>query len=302
MNNDLTFSGILDQYFREKPLSTATMRTYKSVLKRFREDTGIEYLRDVRFENLLDWRLDVIERASDITWNNYLRHMRALWKFALERKYIDGDDYFKQLHWGKYKTNATKTISQDQYHSMLRLLDDPGCPLAPHWFWKTVVRFMYFTGIRRLQLVTLKWSDIDWERQTVRLSAEGEKTDFERCLPLEASLFGDLLAYRKRVKQSCAVAIKPDNQLFNITRLNPKYAGEVMSEGQLSGFFRRLSNKLGFKISPHRLRHTMATEIARTGQIKPLQQILGHSDIRTTMNFYVHPSMEDLRSLLQTLG
>lgn len=46
----------------------------------------------------------------------------------------------------------------------------------------------------------------------------------------------------------------------------------------------------------------MATEIAKSGQIKPLQQVLGHTDIRTMMNFYVHPDMDQLRSLIQGLG
>ncbi|MBT7207435.1 MAG: site-specific integrase, partial [Gammaproteobacteria bacterium] len=66
--------------------------------------------------------------------------------------------------------------------------------------------------------------------------------------------------------------------------------------------FRRLSNRMEFKVSAHMLRHTMATEMAKTGQIKTLQQILGHSDINTTMNFYVHPDMNQLRGLVNTLN
>jgi len=46
----------------------------------------------------------------------------------------------------------------------------------------------------------------------------------------------------------------------------------------------------------------MATEIAKTGKIKPLQRILGHTDISTTMNFYVHPDIDELRKAADCLG
>ncbi|MBL7001100.1 MAG: tyrosine-type recombinase/integrase, partial [Gammaproteobacteria bacterium] len=97
-------------------------------------------------------------------------------------------------------------------------------------------------------------------------------------------------------------AFSPNSQLFNVTLFYDRYKGEEMSEEQVSGFFRRLSKGLEFNISPHMLRHTMATEMAKTGQIKTLQQILGHSDISTTMNFYVHPDINQLRSLVNTLN
>lgn len=60
-----------------------------------------------------------------------------------------------------------------------------------------------------------------------------------------------------------------------------------MTASQLSGFFRRLTKQVGFPVSAHMFRHTMATEIAKSGQIKELQEILGHSDVRTTLTSYV---------------
>jgi hypothetical protein len=45
----------------------------------------------------------------------------------------------------------------------------------------------------------------------------------------------------------------------------------------------------------------MATEIAKSGKIKPLQLILGHSDVRTTLVSYVHPDMNELRNAMSGL-
>jgi len=302
LNTQLTFTFLLKQYFKEKPLSSATKKTYQGVVSLFLTDTGYHYLSDITFESLLDWRLKIIERSSDITWNNYLRHMRALWKFAIQKQYVPEDDPFKKLYWGKYKSNKTKTITSREFKTILTFLSDEQCITSPGCFWKTVVQFMYYTGVRRKQLVTLKWKDIDFANRTVHLSAEGEKTDIERLLPIENTLIIELNKYQNYLRLNSPLAFKPNAQLFNVTVVNAGYSGNKMNEDQLSGFFKRLGKHVGFPISAHRLRHTMATEIAKSGQIKPLQQILGHTDIRTTMNFYVHPDMDQLRSLIQGLG
>ena len=74
-----------------------------------------------------------------------------------------------------------------------------------------------------------------------------------------------------------------------------------MTVDQLSGTFERLSKTLGIRITPHRLRHTMATELAARKDIRTLQQLLGHTDIQTTMQ-YVHPDMDRMRNLLDGMS
>ena len=298
-----TFDELLKQYVLEKPLCSATVSSYTRILRCFIRDTKIIQLNEITLTPLLEWRLTVITRTSDISWNTYLRHMRALWKFAILREYVPLSDPFKELNWGKYKKSSKqKTISQKQLTSIMTFLSNPECILEPCWFWKIVIRFMYFTGVRRKQLITIKWGDLDLNHQTIHLSMEGEKTDASRRLPLQDSLIADLRKYKLLVQHHYPKAFSPNSQLFNVTLFYDRYKGEEMSEEQVSGFFRRLSKGLEFNISPHMLRHTMATEMAKTGQIKTLQQILGHSDISTTMNFYVHPDINQLRSLVNTLN
>ncbi len=292
----LTYTGVVEQYLKEKPLSEATAKTYRSVVRKFTSDTQIEMLSDTRFSNLLDWRLDVISRSSDITWNNYLRHMRALYAFAIKRHWVPPTNIFKELHWGKYKSNKIKTIRHDQLDSIIEYLESDECVFQPNWFWLTVVRAYFFTGIRRSQLVHLKWEDIDLVNSMIYLDARGEKTDLFRELPLRPDLVNYLLEYKKMVLLKNPDAHADNLQLFNITLFNSKFYGDEMSIGQVSGFFRRLSRKLGFPVSSHRFRHTMADEMARkTGQIKLVQEILGHENIKTTIDFYLHPNQEQLK-------
>ncbi len=305
LNMDKTneFTDLLTQYARHKSLSPATIRTYRGVIRRFCLDTGIEKIRDVQLESLLEWRLAVLSRSTDITWNNYLRHMRALWTFAHDIGLANNQEhYFKQLNWGKHRIRRAKTLTPNQLKMIRDYLALPDCGYEPCWFWLMVVRFLYGTGIRRRQLVELKWKDIDLQNGMLFLSSEGNKTDIDRDIPLSDGLVEQLREYKQKAFAIAPLSCKPEAQAFNVTHFNSRYTGDLMNETQVSGFFKRLSKRLGFKASSHRFRHTMATEIAKTGKIKPLQLILGHSDVRTTMNFYIHPDYDELRSLLGGLN
>ena len=297
-----TLEELLDQYLYEKPLSQASQDSYTRILNILQQDTGIRTIGDVTTPKLLKWRENVRSRTTDITWNTYLRHMRALWSFAIEKGYTRRrKDPFRELNWGKRKKTLKKTITQEQLKTVIAALSDPDCPLEPCWFWKYLVRFVYYTGIRRRQLTEIRWKDLDLETQTLHLSADGEKTGRARKIPLHQNLVQDLLEYRDLMSERYPAFHKPEGQLFNVTLFYDRYRGPEMTVDQVSGFFRRLSDHLGFHVSAHMLRHTMATEIGKTGKIKELQQILGHANIHTTMSFYLHPDMKQLRDSLDEL-
>lgn len=68
--------------------------------------------------------------------------------------------------------------------------------------------------------------------------------------------------------------------------------------------FKRLLEKAGLKHKNfHILRHTFATNCIENGtDIKSLSEILGHSDVRISLNRYVHPSMDSKRKYLDGLS
>lgn len=73
--------------------------------------------------------------------------------------------------------------------------------------------------------------------------------------------------------------------------------GAPMTYPAVDSLFRRLYKKTGIKASPHLLRHTHATELIRTGwDMAHVQKRLGHADVQTTINTYVHLLDDDLKS------
>ena len=82
---------------------------------------------------------------------------------------------------------------------------------------------------------------------------------------------------------------------FLFIKIKGTRVGEAMNYSDIVSLFRRLSKKSGIHVYPHLLRHTHATMYyAKTRNAKGLQERLGHSDIQTTLNAYVHPTAEDI--------
>ena len=157
--------------------------------------------------------------------------------------------------------------------------------------------FTLYTGIRIGELCGLRWSDIDFDngyiyiRRTIERIANTDagrnktkviisepKTDNSiRIIPMPNELVGFIKQYHKT----------DDTYLLTGTC---KYTEPHSFYMRYKTFLRK--NDLG-DYTFHELRHTFATRCVDLGfDIKSLSEILGHSDVRTTMNLYVHPTLQ----------
>lgn len=84
---------------------------------------------------------------------------------------------------------------------------------------------------------------------------------------------------------------------FVFIKLKGENKGQPLEYQDVNALFKRINEKTGIRIHAHLLRHTHATIYYRqTKDIKQVQERLGHSQIQTTMNMYLHPSEEDIRA------
>ena len=288
-------------YVKYKVLSLETIKHYEKVANFFCRENDVYYPSEVTEELLFQWRMIVIERASEATWNNYHRHLRALFNYLVEQDVLEVNP-FNQVRGVKQYRRLPKTVPLDAIHQAIALLDQTE-QFKPTWFWTIVLQFFYYHGIRRRQLVDLAWGDIDFMQNQFVLKIS--KTKCEQMKPLHPSIIDGL----KRLEQETLQAkdsISPNDQVFNVTLFYHRYVGERMKVDQISGFFKRfgkhLQQKTGHaqRLSPHKLRHTMATLLSETGKIKALQELLGHSDPNTT-NIYIHPTLQSLSDLIDVL-
>lgn len=83
---------------------------------------------------------------------------------------------------------------------------------------------------------------------------------------------------------------------YLLVKLKGRSKGTPMNYQDVSALFKRLGEKVGYHLSPHLYRHTHATKyFEKTKNIKFVQERLGHKQIQTTMNLYLHPTDKEIR-------
>lgn len=153
---------------------------------------------------------------------------------------------------------------------------------------KAMLELMYATGLRVSELVSIEYSNIDFENSIIRINGKGKK---ERIIPL-----GEVASYYLKVYlsdyRSKLLKRNTYNQVFlnnhgkPITRQGFNYILENIRE--LTGITK--------EITPHVLRHSFATHLLEGGaDIRSIQEMLGHENISTT-NIYTEVVNDVLRN------
>jgi site-specific recombinase XerD len=140
---------------------------------------------------------------------------------------------------------------------------------------RIILTLIYSAGLRSMELVNLKLSDIDFERKAIHIRQSKYKKD--RIVPLS-----DMMA---RGLQKYISVEHPHIWLFNGKELDGRF-----SVHGLGWVMRETLQKTSIKkdVSIHSLRHSYATHLLEEGvNIQKIQHLLGHAEIRTTM-VYLH--------------
>ena len=167
-----------------------------------------------------------------------------------------------------------------------------------------------YSGMRIGEVCALQWKDIDLEEKVIRVNksiqriyteedAMGKmKTELlistpktkssQREIPIVQPLF--------KMMKNFAKICRPDYFVCSgtTTPIEPR---------TYRSYYMKKIEEIGLPhLKFHGLRHTFATQlIASKADVKTVSAILGHSDITTTLNTYVHPSRDDKRNALSKL-
>ena len=299
---DISFDDLLESYLKQRILRPSSVKNYRNILARLSREKNISLLSEITEDILVSWKNEILERATATTWNNYHTHLRALLNYAVKKEWID-ENSLLNIPRAKKPTLKKKTLDLVTLELMFHTLDQNAGIFYPKWFWVAVIKLMFHTGMRQNQLLSLKWRDIDFDKQDLFLSLEGSKTHREWTIPLPKGCTPALLYLKEMTQRKLGPVEIADHPVFRLQLFNDNFSGFGLTNHQLEGFFKKLSKIAGQRISSHRLRHTMASMLAQSGEspdLKSLQYILGHTDIRTTME-YIEPNKAHLEKVLNQL-
>jgi integrase len=220
-------------------------------------------------------------------------------------------------------------------HNVNRDVDKPSAPPAEKkaWTLEEARRFLevarthdhhplwplaLHTGLRRGELLGLRWKDIDFQAGTLRVvqtipavygrphPQQRTKSGAGRTLDLDPEAVSLLMEHQERQRERRAAI--PEWEENDLVFCGPK--GKPIWPDDIRVAFNRLVKRAGVPhITTHGQRHTMATLWLAAGvNIKVVQERLGHSRASVTMNIYAHaiPGMqrqavEQMRGLLDPM-
>jgi len=282
------FFRIMTPYLKAKTITN--YETAIGIFIRFLKKMNIAYISDITqglIEEYIAERKSKIslrtkETMSESTLNTELKIIKRFFSKAEELKYV-----YKNP---AQKVKFLKPIRRNQVFFSAEQITAIFASNASDND-KYIYAAMLLTGMRPGEAINLQHSDIDFKTGEILITEKKDwspKNRMERIIPMSNEIYHLL----KRIKI---------NKSIPYVFLNS--AGRRYTLHGLETNFRRLAINLGIHgATPHTFRHTFASIMLMSyGNMRAVQEILGHSSIKTT-EIYTHSSKEHLRSIIRQFG
>lgn len=260
----------MKQQLQLKAYSASTIKTYLNEMGAFLQTIRANKATDFTTQRLKDY-LQYCLTELKLSENTLHSRMNAL-KFYYEQV-LKNEKLFWEIPRPKKRIILPKVISEEKIIKGLLNINN-----LKH---KAILFTAYSAGLRVSEVVKLKVTDINSDRMQIRIEAAKGKKDRMATLG-EATLL---------ILREYARLYKPKQYLFE-----GQYASEHYSSRSAQTVFNKVFKSLGLppSISFHSLRHSYATHLLENGtDIKYIQELLGHNDIKTTLR-YTHVSKKEL--------
>ena len=276
----------------EKKYSVNTLAAYKKDLTEFQlfinENYDKSVIENVDYKIVRSWIVLLVNKnLSNRSINRKVSSLKSFFKFLVKTDTINSSPLI-----------AHKPLKQSKKIQVPFSKDEIGTLLDSSLFkndykgvlQKTIISFFYFTGVRRIELINLKVSDINMNSSTIRIMGKKNK---ERIIPMLPRLKESINEYLKIKSQEFNNKISQN--LFvskSGIQLSEKYVYRTVNE-----YFKLVSPKV--KKAPHVLRHSFATHLINEGaDINSVKELLGHSSLSATQ-VYSHTSMERIKQVFR---
>ena len=169
----------------------------------------------------------------------------------------------------------------------------------------TGVYEMYYielaTGLRRGELLGLKWTDIDWKNGIIKVRRQVARVDGQI---VEAPLKTKNSYRTVTISQQAIEVLKEQKRKTNDQYVFPSPNGGPISPDSVNNMLKRVLERAGIpKVRFHDLRHTFATIALQNGvDIKTVSGMLGHFSAGFTLDTYAHVTTSAQTEAAQTMG
>ena len=270
--------------------------------KRIKEITPIDimqylqYLRD-------EYHAPDGRTLSEKSVKHHFDVLRIIFNYA-ERQEVIEKNPIKKVDAPRITKRPVDALTQEQAKIFFNALSK--CTLE----YRCMMLLMATTGIRRGECLGLQWQDFNFDENTLHIARNATYTKMSgtvvaepktpcsvRTIPLMDGVKVYLLALKQEQIRKHPHQILKTAFVFH-GKESPFLPRDPNTATRKITHFMRSIGLQG--ISPHDLRHTCATLLLDNGaDIKSVQEILGHADASTTLNFYVKADLRQMKLATQ---
>ena len=286
----MSIPAFLEYLSLEKKCSPHTLKAYQANLEAFEmfitEQGSLETIEVVSYGEIRAWIVSLIQSGNTPrTVNRKLSALRSYYKFLLRIGSIPVSP-LKEHKALKTDTKVALPFSQEEIQRLL------AADFFPEEYTgvlqRTVIQLLYYTGIRRSELIELKVQDVDLSEGLMKVLGKRNK---ERLLPLLPEIKTQLTQLLEQQKQH---QISRESEHFFVNSRGKKLSEAFVYE-TVKTYLSKVSTKT--KRSPHVLRHSFATHLLDQGaDLNAIKDLLGHSSIAATQH-YTHSSMKKIQDI-----
>lgn len=259
----------------QRKLRPRAVGTYARVIARFGAWLGPEStIADLTPDAIGRWQMARAQLAT-ATISKELSAIRSYCRWAMRAGLLHADPT-AEMEYPKKRRRLPRPLKQEQLRQLEAILSRQPSALdvRARRVWlrnRRIVLLQLYTGVRRAEIAGLTWDDVYLSEAQIIVKTATAKGGHERIVPLHPRVVAELETTPEANRRG-AVAGHPD--------------GRCLSHKSIGHIFERWLADQGLRISSHKLRHSCATEMLRSGaSLREVQETLGHADVRTTEGY-----------------
>lgn len=268
-----------------KGASPHTIRGYRLDLEAFEKSMGSPELSSIDKRSIRAHLAKMHDKQ--LARSTLLRHLASLRSFFayLKKEGKIAENPMEEIERPKLEKNLPKALS---YEEVQRLFEQPDCSTVLGLRDRCIMELLYSSALRISELVGLNRGDIDFANGCLRVRGKGKK---ERIVPFTQTARQWLERYTQdaerleRQEDELAVFLNRFGRRISMRSIDRHFVSYLVASG------------LSAEITPHTIRHTIATHWLEKGMdLKTIRLLLGHKALTTT-TIYTQVSMSLRRAV-----
>jgi len=272
--------------YHQNNVSAVTLDMYKIKVEKLNHYFMNKNIKNIKVIEIQDYinNLYIKNSFSKSTIKKYKVTLNLIFKFAIKLGIMNINPMFNI---DIPKINTSVQVENIDINTICKIIDNRNVKCNGLYAF-----IMLFTGMRKSELVSLKYEDIHIKEKYIKLQRkvsyvrnksiiinELKNSDKFRCIEIPTLLVNEL----NKIGVDKKIGFIFKNETNGVLT---KYQNQKM-------WTRYCENILGVKIKQHQLRHTYMPMLYKSAvDIKTAQELLGHKDISTTLNIYTHLDKE----------